>query len=83
MPAREFAENDYILYPNYFGISSKNVHKLMRLYKNLIVDNAHNYFMPDCGLASFNSLRKFFNVKDGAFLYISQLSSENYPQDEY
>lgn len=83
LPAREFAENDYILYPNYFGISSKNVHKLMRLYKNLIVDNAHNYFMPDCGLASFNSLRKFFNVKDGAFLYISQLSSENFPQDEY
>lgn len=83
LPAKEFAENDYILYPNYFGISSKNVRKLSRLYKNLIVDNAHNYFMPDCGLASFNSLRKFFNVKDGAFLYISKLSTENFPQDEY
>ncbi len=83
LPAKEFAENDYILYPNYFGISSQNVRKLSRLYKNLIVDNAHNYFMPDCGLASFNSLRKFFNVKDGAFLYISKLSTENFPQDEY
>lgn len=83
LPAKEFAENDYILYPNYFGISSQNVRKLSRLYKNLIVDNAHNYFMPDCGLASFNSLRKFFNVKDGAFLYISKLSTENFSQDEY
>lgn len=82
-PVMDFNENDFILYPNYFGLCSENVFKLSKKYKNLIVDNAHNFYMPDCGLASFNSLRKFFNVKDGAYLYISKKLDEDIVKDDY
>jgi hypothetical protein len=73
----------FILYPNYFGICAKHVNTLSARYPNLIIDNAHNFYMPDCGLASFNSLRKFFNVKDGAYLYTSKLCEENFHPDDY
>ena len=45
------------------------------------MDNAHNFYMPHCGLASFNSLRKFFNLKDGAFLNISKNLDETFAVD--
>ena len=82
-PAKDFSPNAYILYPNYFGICADNVFKLAAKYKNLIVDNAHNFYMPDIGLASFCSLRKFFNVTDGAFLYTSKILAEKFPKDEF
>ena len=82
-PVTKFKPDDFILYPNYFGICAKNILKLNNQYKNLIVDNAHNFFMPDFGLASFNSLRKIFNVKDGAFLNISKLSTEIFPKSNH
>ncbi len=80
-PDMVFDKNSYILYPNYFGICCENVFKLADLYPNLIVDNAHNFYMPHCGLASFNSLRKFFNLKDGAFLNISKNLDETFAVD--
>jgi len=82
-PVCEFDKGSYVLYPDYFGICAENVLKLSGLYKNLIVDNAHNFYMPDCGLASFNSYRKFFNIKDGAELFISQKAEGNFPDDTY
>lgn len=69
MPAREFPLNSFILYPNYFGICDKNVEKLVNIYPKLIVDNAHAFYAKPCGFASFNSERKFRNVKDGAYLF--------------
>lgn len=82
MPIQEFKENDFILYPNYFGICSKNVRILSKKYKNLIVDNAHSFYSEPIGLASFNSLRKFFQpnygIKSGAYLYIDKLLEENF-----
>lgn len=80
-PSVSFDRSSYILYPNYFGICADNVLKLSKQYPNLIVDNAHNFYMPDCGLASFNSLRKFFNVKNGACLNISQKLDNNFEYD--
>ena len=68
MPTMEFSENSYILYTNYFGICAKNVKNLAKKYKNLIVDNAQAFYMPKYGIASFNSIRKFFGVSDGALL---------------
>lgn len=70
MPAKNFLQDEYILYPNYFGICSKNVLELCKKYKNLIVDNAHAYYMEPCGLASIYSYRKFFPVRDGAELAV-------------
>ena len=81
MPSQDFAPNKYILYPNYFGICSKNVFELSKKYPNLIIDNAHSYFMPDCGFASFTSYRKFFDVADGAGLYIKK--EIKLPKDKY
>lgn len=84
MPLKIFDKKSYIIYPNYFGICAKNVIKLTEMYENLIVDNAHAYFMPPLGLASIYSLRKFFHVADGAILYtqtkLPQIfeKSENY-----
>lgn len=82
-PQKEFNKDEFILYPNYFGVCSNQVFELSKQYKNLIVDNAHNFYMPDCGFASFNSLRKFFNLKDGAFLNISKTVNIDFETDNY
>lgn len=80
-PAENFEKNAFIVYPNYFGICAENVLKLNEKYKNLIVDNAHNFYMMDCGLASFNSIRKFFSVRDGAELFISKKIDKIFEKD--
>lgn len=58
-PAKIFPETDYILYPNYFGICSNNVKKLIKTYSHVIVDNAHAYYDAPSGFACFNTGRKF------------------------
>lgn len=86
LPTQSFKENDFILYPNYFGICSKNVKFLSKKYKNLIVDNAHSFYSEPLGLASFNSLRKFFQanygIKNGAYLYCEKVLGEEFEQAE-
>lgn len=81
MPVKEFKENDFVLYNNYFGVCARNVKILEKKYKNLIVDNAQAFYMPKCGIASFNSLRKFFGVSDGAFLISDKILNENFETD--
>lgn len=83
-PLQKFCNNAYILYPNYFGICSSIVEELSKQYKNLIVDNAHSYYSQPKGIASFNSLRKFFPMlRDGSFLYTKKLSNINIQKDEF
>ena len=69
MPTCDFDENDFVLYTNYFGVCAKNVKELAKKYKNLIVDNAQAFYMPKYGIASFNSVRKFFGTPDGSILF--------------
>ena len=70
-PIVDFPQNAFILYPNYFGVCSNIVNDLEKEYTNLIVDNAHSFYSEAIGLASFNSLRKFFPMlRDGALLYL-------------
>lgn len=84
MPCCDFKENSYILYPNYFGVCNKNVDILSKKYKNLIVDNAHSFFSNPCGIAAFNSVRKFFpRLRDGAFLYIKSDKTLSLPRSVY
>ena len=60
------------------------IEKLNKEYRNLIIDNAHSFYSAPQGIASFNSLRKFFpKIKDGAFLYTKKFSNINYPKDNY
>ena len=75
MPEPEFKENDFILYNNYFGLCGNNCEKLAQKYKNIIIDNSHSFYTKHTGIASFNSLRKFFKVQNGAYLYIEKESS--------
>lgn len=83
-PSCDFPKDAYILYPNYWGICSYIVEKLAKKYPNLIVDNAHSFYSKHLGIASFNSLRKFFpEIRDGAFLYTQKTVSFNFPDDEY
>lgn len=81
MPTFDFPQDAFILYTNYFGICAKNVKALASKYKNLIVDNAQAFYMPKYGIASFNSIRKFFGVSDGAFLYTDKTLDEEFDKD--
>ncbi len=72
MPAQNFPIESYILYPNYFGICSKNVERLINLYPHLIVDNAHAFYAQPSGYTSFNSSRKFLPENEGAFLWFGE-----------
>lgn len=58
-PDCDFNKNDYILYPNYFGICGENTKKLADIYPKLIVDNAHAYYDEPMGFACFNAGHKF------------------------
>lgn len=82
LPTEKFEENDFILYTNYFGINSKNCKNLAKKYQNLIVDNSHSFFCKPLGLASFNSLRKFFNVQNGAYLFTSKQLEQVFDVDK-
>lgn len=88
MPVQSFKWDDFILYPNYFGICTNNVRQLTKKYPNLIVDNSHAFFAKPMGLASFSSLRKFFQmnygVMDGAYLHTNKYIPQNFKiADDY
>ena len=83
-PQEKFPSQAFILYPNYFGICTDIVNNLAKKYPNLIVDNAHSFFSEPKGIASFNSLRKFFpKLRDGAFLYTKQTLNEDFKKSSF
>ena len=82
MPNMSFDKKEFILYPNYFGVCSKNVDELERTYPKLIVDNAHSFFSSPQGLACFNAAYKF-NLGDYALLYIKSDKKYSYEQINY
>ena len=74
--------DEVFLYVNYFGIKEKTVKNLAFKYKNLIVDNTHDFFAsPLDGIDTFYSARKFFGVPDGAYLYTNRNLKETFEQD--
>ena len=75
----EFLEEDYILYPNYFGICDNNVDLLAKKYPKLILDNAHAYYAKTQGFATFDSERKFLETDFGANLYIGNQKNKITP----
>lgn len=82
LPTEKFKKNDFILYTNYFGINSKNCKKLAKKHPNIIIDNSQGFFSEPLGLASFNSLRKFFNVQNGAYLFTSKQLEQVFEVDK-
>lgn len=71
MPDTKFPTESFILYPNYFGVFDKNVDKLVKVYPNIIIDNAHSYYSKPKGFACFNAKHKFFN-QQGSYLWIKK-----------
>lgn len=83
-PLQDFPSSAYILYPNYFGVCTRIIDELSSKYENLIVDNAHSFYSIPKGIASFNSLRKFFpTLRDGSFLYTKKLSDISIEKDDF
>ncbi|MCR5262201.1 MAG: hypothetical protein K6C94_10260 [Candidatus Gastranaerophilales bacterium] len=81
MPEMAFDKNDYILYPNYFGICGRQNKILSNKYKNLISDNAHALFAEKTGCAAFSSPRKFLKVNDGGILISDKIIHDDFQTD--
>ena len=82
MPVENLPKDAYIIYPNYFGMCGENTRKLASLYPNFISDNTQAFYSRPTGLASFYSLRKFFTVTNGAYLYVKQFLDYSFEKDE-
>lgn len=71
--------DEYIIWPNYFGIfSSEIINKKFRKNKKVILDNTQAFFsQPIEDKISIYSCRKFFGVPDGAYLIAKNLIDED------
>ena len=76
-------KNEAFLYTNYFGLKQNCVKRLADVYgERLVVDNAQAFFAePIRGIDTFYSVRKFFGVPDGAFLYTTKKMDQEIEQD--
>ena len=83
------ADDEAILYVNYFGLKDNYINTFCNTYRNIIldftqafyskpIDNSKEGFQCD----TFYSCRKFFGVSDGAYLYTNCQLQEDLPQDE-
>lgn len=77
------AENEYIIYINYFGLKRKYTKELHQLYNDkLLVDNTHDFFSKEYkNNWSFTSTRKYFGVPDGAYLYSPQAFTDKFERN--
>lgn len=82
LPTENFEKEDFILYTNYFGINTQNCKFLAKEYPNIVIDNSQGFFAEYLGLATFNSLRKFFKVQNGAYLHISKALPQKFKTDD-
>lgn len=66
----KIGNNEYFLYINYYGLKNSFIKQIAGKIKNLILDNTQAFFgiIPE-NIPTFNSLRKFFGVPDGALLF--------------
>jgi hypothetical protein len=75
-------QKEGFLYTNYFGLKDSFISELVKNCKNLIVDNSQSFFsLPEKGVPTFYSCRKFFGVPDGAYLYLDNVSNIDFPLD--
>lgn len=76
--------DEWIYIVNYYGqLEEDNLQQLIKLYKRVIVDQAHAYFQkPIVGVDTIYTCRKFFGVSDGAFLYTEATVNETFQRDE-
>jgi hypothetical protein len=74
--------NEGFLYINYFGLKDSYVARLAKKCNNLIIDNSQAFFsLPERGVDTFYSARKFFGVPDGSYLYTKVFDVSKLPFD--
>ena len=65
-----FDSQTLLIYNNYFGLNLKKVNQVLSQTQFTIIDSSQAfYYQPEEGSFAFNSVRKFFGVPDGGFLY--------------
>lgn len=76
-------EEEAFVYTNYFGLKQDCVKRLAKVYgTQMIVDNAQAFYAePLQGIDTFYSVRKFFGVPDGAYLYTETRLKQDLEQD--
>lgn len=77
---RSMLKNSKWLYLiNYYGqISNETLLEFSRKYGQIIVDNTHSFFQrPVPGIPTLYSIRKYFGLPDGAYLYLPNPKKRN------
>lgn len=85
LPAEiEHEKEDWIYLVNYYGqLSDQVILEYKSRYKNIILDNAQNYFaQPLKDVNTLYTCRKYFGVSDGAFLYTNTKIERELEYDE-
>ncbi|MGK9175461.1 hypothetical protein KXR87_19950 [Yokenella regensburgei] len=72
---------DFVLCNDYFGIKSKEMHRLAGQFPGLVVDNAQAFFAKQKGIAAIYSPRKFFGLPDGGMALTSGTLEEAFEKD--
>jgi hypothetical protein len=68
----DFKDGEFVLYVNYFGMKDRFICEKVGHNANVIIDNSQAfYYVPEPGMLSFYSPRKYFGVPDGGFAYCS------------
>ena len=84
------ADDEAVLYVNYFGLKNRIADTFCYAYKNTILDytqafyseKGNKYDDKSIQCDTFYSCRKYFGVPDGAYLYTNCYIEEELPQDE-
>lgn len=82
-PIKDFGVNDYVLYPNYFGICDDTANALALKYKNFIYDATQSFFAKPLGIATIYSARKFLPVTDGGILITNLPIKTNFKRENH
>jgi hypothetical protein len=70
------------LYTNYFSLKDSFISSLSGKCNNLIIDNAQAFYSsPLYGVDTFYSLRKYFGLPDGAWLFTNALLANDFQVD--
>jgi len=79
----EIYDDEFLYLVNYYGqLTEEYLRQSKKKYRNLILDNAQDYFSaPITGVHTIYICRKFFGVADGAFLYTSIHNTNEYERD--
>lgn len=79
----EVCDDEFLYLVNFYGqLAEEYIRQSIAKYRNIILDNAQDYFAgPIMGAHTIYTCRKFFGVPDGAFLYTSFNNVNEYERD--